>query len=50
MVVPSFAVGRTQELLVFYPWRSRRKNLLPDYPNFEVYVDSPLAIESNERI
>lgn len=49
VVVPSFAVGRTQELLYFIR-EIKEKNLLPDYPNFEVYVDSPLAIEGNERI
>ena len=42
VVVPSFAVGRTQELL--YCIREiKTKNLLPEYPDFEVYVDSPLA-------
>ena len=42
VVVPSFAVGRTQELLYFIR-EIKEKNLLPDYPGFEVYVDSPLA-------
>lgn len=45
VVVPSFAVGRTQELLYFIR-EIKEKNLLPEYPNFEVYVDSPLAIEA----
>ena len=45
VVVPSFAVGRTQELLYFIR-EIKEKNLLPDYPNFEVYVDSPLAVEA----
>ena len=45
VVIPSFAVGRTQELLYFIR-EIKEKNLLPDYPNFEVYVDSPLAIEA----
>lgn len=36
VVVPSFAVGRTQELLYFIR-EIKEKNLLPDYPNFEVY-------------
>ncbi len=45
VVIPSFAVGRTQEFL--YLIRGiKEKNLLPEYPNFEVYVDSPLAIEA----
>lgn len=43
VVVPSFAVGRTQELLYFIR-EIKEKNLIPEYPNFEVYVDSPLAI------
>ena len=45
VVIPSFAVGRTQEMLYFIR-EIKEKNLLPDYPNFEVYVDSPLAIEA----
>lgn len=45
VVVPSFAVGRTQELLYFVR-EIKEKNLLLEYPDFEVYVDSPLAIEA----
>lgn len=45
LVIPSFAVGRTQELLYFIR-EIKEKNLLPEYPNFRVYLDSPLAIES----
>lgn len=45
VVIPSFAVGRTQELLYFIREIKERK-LLPEYPYFEVYVDSPLAIEA----
>ena len=45
LVVPSFAVGRTQELLYFIR-EIKEKQLLPEYPGFEVYVDSPLAIEA----
>lgn len=45
VVVPSFAVGRTQELLYFIR-EIKEKNLIPEYPGFEVYVDSPLAIEA----
>lgn len=45
VVIPSFAVGRTQELLYFIR-EIKEKNLLSDFPNFEVYVDSPLAIEA----
>jgi metallo-beta-lactamase family protein len=45
VVIPSFAVGRTQELLYFIR-EIKEKKLLPEYQNFEVYVDSPLAIEA----
>ena len=45
VVIPSFAVGRTQELLYFFR-EIKEKNLLPEYSNFEVYVDSPLAIDA----
>lgn len=45
VVIPSFAVGRTQELLYFFR-EIKEKNLLPEYARFEVYVDSPLAIEA----
>ena len=43
VVIPSFAVGRTQELLYFIR-EIKEKDLLPEFPGFEVYVDSPLAI------
>lgn len=45
VVIPSFAVGRTQEILYFIR-EIKEKDLLPEYRNFEVYVDSPLAIEA----
>ncbi len=45
VVIPSFAVGRTQEILYFIR-EIKEQNLLPEFPNFEVYVDSPLAIEA----
>ena len=45
VVIPSFAVGRTQELLYFIR-EIKEKNLLSDFSNFDVYVDSPLAIEA----
>ena len=45
VVIPSFAVGRTQELLYFIR-EIKEKRLLPQYQGFEVYVDSPLAIEA----
>ena len=45
LVIPSFAVGRTQEMLYFIR-RIKTENLLPEFQNFEVYVDSPLAVEA----
>ncbi|MEG2304196.1 MAG: MBL fold metallo-hydrolase [Lachnospiraceae bacterium] len=45
VVIPSFAVGRTQEMLYFIR-EIKEQNLLSEYPDFEVYVDSPLAIEA----
>ncbi len=45
VVIPSFAVGRTQEILYFIREIKERK-LLDEFPDFEVYVDSPLAIEA----
>lgn len=45
VVIPSFAVGRTQEMLYFIR-EIKEKNLIPEFPNFEVYIDSPLAIEA----
>ncbi len=47
VVIPSFAVGRTQEILYFIREIKERK-LLPEYPDFEVFVDSPLAIEATK--
>ncbi len=47
VVIPSFAVGRTQEILYFIR-EIKEKNLVPEYPEFEVYVDSPLAIEATQ--
>ena len=45
VVIPSFAVGRTQEMLYFLR-KIKADNLIPMYPKFEVYVDSPLAVEA----
>ena len=45
VVIPSFAVGRTQEMLYFLR-KIKEDNLVPDFPRFEVYVDSPLAVEA----
>ena len=45
MVIPSFAVGRTQELLYFIR-EIKEKGLVTGHGNFPVYIDSPLAIEA----
>lgn len=47
VVIPSFAVGRTQEMLYFIR-EIKEQNLLPEYADFEVYLDSPLAIEATK--
>ena len=47
VVIPSFAVGRTQEILYFIR-EIKERNLVSDYPDFEVYVDSPLAVEATK--
>ena len=45
VIIPSFAVGRTQEML--YALREiKQKHLVPEYEDFPVYVDSPLAVEA----
>ncbi len=45
VVIPAFAVGRTQEML-YHIRRIKTEDLLPEYPNFPVYIDSPLAVEA----
>jgi len=45
VVIPSFAVGRTQEILYFIR-KIKADKLVEDYPDFPVYVDSPLAVEA----
>lgn len=45
VVIPSFAVGRTQELLYLFR-KIKEDNLIKGHPNFTVYVDSPLAVEA----
>ena len=42
VIIPSFAVGRTQELLYFIR-EIKDKKLVKSTPNFPVYIDSPLA-------
>ena len=45
LIVPSFAVGRTQEILYFIR-QIKADNLVHGYDGFTVYVDSPLANEA----
>ncbi|MDO4750067.1 MAG: MBL fold metallo-hydrolase [Eubacteriales bacterium] len=45
VVIPSFAVGRTQEMLYFIR-DIKTRGLVTGHDNFPVYVDSPLAIEA----
>ena len=44
VVIPSFAVGRTQ-LLLFYLRELKEKRSIPDLP---IYVDSPMATDATE--
>ncbi len=45
VVIPSFAVGRTQEMLYFIR-QIKQSRLIQGHDGFEVYVDSPLAVEA----
>lgn len=47
VVIPAFAVGRTQELLYFIR-KIKEEKRIKRMPDFEVYVDSPLAIEATK--
>ena len=45
VVIPSFAVGRTQEILYFLR-KIKEEGLVKGHDGFHVYVDSPLAVEA----
>ena len=45
LVIPAFAVGRTQEMLYLIR-QVIAQGLVQGHPDFPVYVDSPLAIEA----
>lgn len=45
VVIPAFAVGRTQELLYFLR-KIKNDHMVKGHDGFEVYVDSPLAVEA----
>ncbi len=47
LVIPSFAVGRTQVLL-YYIRKIKDEGLVKGHGNFKVYVDSPLAVEATQ--
>ncbi len=47
VIIPSFAVGRTQELLYFLR-EIKLAGLVTALPNFEVVVDSPLATQATQ--
>ncbi len=47
VVIPSFAVGRTQEMLYFLR-QIKKQHLVTTVDDFPVYVDSPLAVEATE--
>ncbi|MEG2119493.1 MAG: MBL fold metallo-hydrolase RNA specificity domain-containing protein, partial [Pseudoflavonifractor sp.] len=47
VIIPSFAVGRTQELLYFIR-EMKEERLVKSVPNFTVAVDSPLASEATK--
>ncbi len=42
VIIPAFAVGRTQEILYFIR-RMKLEHLVKSVPDFPVYIDSPLA-------
>ena len=45
VVIPSFAVGRTQEMLYFIR-QIKEQGLIRGHEDFEVYMDSPLALNA----
>ena len=47
VVIPSFAVGRTQEMLYFIR-QIKEAGLVKSKPDFPVFLDSPLAVDATE--
>ncbi len=47
VIIPSFAVGRTQEMLYFIR-QIKEQGLIKGHDEFPVYVDSPLANEATD--
>lgn len=47
VVIPSFAVGRTQEMLYFIR-QIKERRLIRGHEDFEVFMDSPLALKATD--
>jgi metallo-beta-lactamase family protein len=47
VIIPSFAVGRAQELLYFIR-EMKERGLVKNHPDFQVWLDSPLALEATK--
>ena len=47
VVIPSFAVGRTQEILYFIR-KIKNEGLVKGHGHFPVYMDSPMAVSATE--
>jgi metallo-beta-lactamase family protein len=47
VIIPSFAIGRTQVLL-YYIRKIKDDQLIKGHENFKVYIDSPLAVEATQ--
>lgn len=47
VIIPAFAVGRTQEMLYYFK-QMKDAGMLEEFQNVPIYVDSPLAIEATE--
>ena len=47
LVIPAFAVGRTQEMLYLIRY-IKDHQLIKNHPDFQVWVDSPMAVEATE--
>ena len=45
VVIPAFAVGRTQVMMYFIR-QIKDAGLVPEVPDFPVYVDSPMAVQA----
>lgn len=45
LVIPAFSVGRTQEML-YHLRRIKTEHMMSSFEDFEVYIDSPLAVEA----